>query len=1034
MKKYFIISFLALLGMSQAAAQEYEYVPFVREGVKWICSNYYTLQQSHFTLELKGDAVINGVTYKAMHYYSGEEIDSNNDTIPVYMREEGKVVYAIVPDGKTYEGCPIGFDHDAETQEKIAAGEEFVLYDFNDAEGFIGRWIDMPFQACTVIPDMTAVGGWLAKRYIAKIDDEFCAIEGIGYDGLKSWYTLGNRDHYVLDWVIENGDTIYQSERYKGVYPGRLSSDLMPMAREGVKWVNERVVIENGDTTRSYYTYEFSGTNSRGYPICYSYTGESLDPSQAQEVALFQGEYDHASFSNYFYNNLPYNRIIEQGRDMIRFPGVMMYQFAYTNSDIEMTNPVNYYITSQKEDFLARANFVEVEPVVIEGFECRRYAYYGDSDEPLCYVVEGIGFDSRDMGDLLTPFTRKPDPNADYQEYWGLSHVIKDGQIIYKGMCYKEPEESDYIPFVREGVKWVCYSKKLPINQSTIEPVFTLEFKGDAVINGVTYKAMHKYSGEEIDPNNDTIPVYMREEGKVVYAIVPDGKTYEDCPIDCFSDSTINEDIMAGREFVLYDFNDPEGFIMSRITYNDFIVHPVMPQNIMLGDRSVKRYVFSTRMMSGACFIEGIGCDGLTQGYPLAFPNDQQLGESRMYLDHVIEDGKVIYRSERFNLREDEYPELVREGVKWVNERVIIEHGDTTRNYYTYEFKDENNWAYRLCHYYEGNSLDSENDSVIAAVMSAWNGAVVMYNMAVTNLRNNSPERLMINWYVNNIATLYTFVPYEYYESVLCGTNPISFFSFMQTGDELTLDNFVEVEPVWIEGQRCKRYAYYGDGDEPLCYVVEGIGFDSRDMGDLLTPFTRKPDPDADYQEYWGLSHVIKDGKIIYKGMCYNNSDNVPGLPGDVNGDMVTNINDVVEIIEFLLESFNATIPSYDVNLDGLVNIADVTSLIGMLLANDESSINLRDKSNNPTRDESINDKPYVIYKNDTHSIIIYGTKAVDYYDVDITSVTTGVSMISTWVDGSYGTIDVSTLPIGEYCITVNSPAWGNFEGNFEVY
>ena len=439
MKKFFLISLLTLLSITKASAQNYEYVPFVREGVKWICSNYYTPQQSHFTLELNGDVVINGMTYKAMHKYSGEKIDPSNDIIPVYMREEGKVVYAIVPDGKIYVDCPIGFDHDADTQEKIAAGEEFVLYDFNDAEGFIGQWIDMSFPAYPVIPDMTAVGGWLAKRYIAKIDDEFCAIEGIGYDGLKSWYTLGNRDCYVLDWVIENGDTIYRSERYKGVYPGRLNSDLMPMAREGMQWVNERVVIEHGDTTRSYYTYEFSGTNSRGYPICYSYTGERLDPSQAQQVAIYQGEYDHASFSNYFNNNLPYNRVIEQGRDMITFPGVMKYQFAYTNSDIEMTNPVNYYITSQKEELLSRANFVEVEPMVIDGFECRRYAYVGEKGEPLAYVVEGIGFDSRDMGDLLTPFTRKPDPNADYQEYWGLSHVIKDGQIIYKGMCYKEP-------------------------------------------------------------------------------------------------------------------------------------------------------------------------------------------------------------------------------------------------------------------------------------------------------------------------------------------------------------------------------------------------------------------------------------------------------------------------------------------------------------------------------------------------------------------------------------------------------------------
>ena len=28
---------------------------------------------------------------------------------------------------------------------------------------------------------------------------------------------------------------------------------------------------------------------------------------------------------------------------------------------------------------------------------------------------------------------------------------------------------------------------------------------------------------------------------------------------------------------------------------------------------------------------------------------------------------------------------LVREGVKWVNEKVIINHGDTTKYYYTYE-------------------------------------------------------------------------------------------------------------------------------------------------------------------------------------------------------------------------------------------------------------------------------------------------------------------------------------------------------------
>ena len=138
-------------------------------------------------------------------------------------------------------------------------------------------------------------------------------------------------------------------------------------------------------------------------------------------------------------NNEPFRLVREQGRDMMNYTSNMVsYRFAATWSDIEMTSPVNYYITSQKEEFLNRANFFEVEPVVIEDIVCRRYAHVDEQGNVLFYYVEGIGFDSRDMGDLLTPFTRQPDPDADYQEYWGLSHVVKDGKIIYKGMRYRE--------------------------------------------------------------------------------------------------------------------------------------------------------------------------------------------------------------------------------------------------------------------------------------------------------------------------------------------------------------------------------------------------------------------------------------------------------------------------------------------------------------------------------------------------------------------------------------------------------------------
>ncbi len=96
------------------------------------------------------------------------------------------------------------------------------------------------------------------------------------------------------------------------------------------------------------------------------------------------------------------------------------------------------YINYQEGDWLNRENFIQLEPLTIEGVSCSRYAYIDEQGDTAAYVVEGIGFDSREMGDLLTPFTHKPDSNADYQEYCGLSHVIKDGKIIYQGMRYRD--------------------------------------------------------------------------------------------------------------------------------------------------------------------------------------------------------------------------------------------------------------------------------------------------------------------------------------------------------------------------------------------------------------------------------------------------------------------------------------------------------------------------------------------------------------------------------------------------------------------
>jgi len=241
MKKTLLISILALLGMTQAAAQEYEYVPFVREGVKWVYyyQNYGNqnfppdpnLQSGtvYLNLELKGDVVINGKTYKAMHKYYGNAINEENDTIPIYLREKDQVVYGITPDGKTYADCPIGnICEGGFIFEDIRDGNEFVLYDFQDPESYWDSHYNINgsetayYQLLSI--DTIAVGDHHVKRYTNSIGgpEPFYIIEGIGIDAPGDSYTLfplrpaftGTHDTcFHLSHVIENGKIIY-----KGIY------------------------------------------------------------------------------------------------------------------------------------------------------------------------------------------------------------------------------------------------------------------------------------------------------------------------------------------------------------------------------------------------------------------------------------------------------------------------------------------------------------------------------------------------------------------------------------------------------------------------------------------------------------------------------------------------------------------------------------------------------------------------------------------------------------------------------------------------
>ena len=79
-------------------------------------------------------------------------------------------------------------------------------------------------------------------------------------------------------------------------------------------------------------------------------------------------------------------------------------------------------------------------------------------------------------------------------------------------------------------------------------------------------------------------------------------------------------------------------------------------------------------------------------------------------------------------------------------------------------------------------------------------------------------------------------------------------------------------------------------------------------------------------------------------------------------------------------------------------------------------------------------DEPEVYYDSTTQEIIIDGMGFVSYYDVEITSMSTSATVLTTQVGGSYDTIDISSLAADDYLITIDTPLGNTYEGYFDTY
>ena len=188
-------------------AQEYEYVPLVREGVEW---GYYQYNPVHpenngfIRLQFEGDTLLDGKTYKKLYMYKGCDFTSDRSTLVDFMREENKTVYS----KKERKDNDDIYGEDVE--------EEIVLYDFSLNVGD-SLWIPSYYEYEEVTRiDTVKVGNTYRKQFYINNRTSPIWTEGLGVMEDNFMFcsfclipACLDCNHRILNFVKENGREVY---------------------------------------------------------------------------------------------------------------------------------------------------------------------------------------------------------------------------------------------------------------------------------------------------------------------------------------------------------------------------------------------------------------------------------------------------------------------------------------------------------------------------------------------------------------------------------------------------------------------------------------------------------------------------------------------------------------------------------------------------------------------------------------------------------------------------------------------------------
>ena len=451
---------LICLGCIASQAQEYEYVPIVRENVR------YTFSDGQTMTILPDNRYVNGQLYA----YAYMPDFSYKTEILIFLREENKVVYQV----------DVNIDHFDTVPQK----SEIPIYDFNVEQAGDTMWAwhnDPPYFGMEVEwIDTILINNTYRKRIKLKDVDGVC-IEGIGYTGKRNnlYYPFCNSDTETgakyLDRLetFENieGRLIYQPEW------SRLGSyEYVPFVREGVKWGYDECYRFEGDTV----------VGGESYKKCY--VSKSCPFEEGQTLYGLAREADRVVYC------------LRPGDEQ----ETVLYDFSVEKPGDRVPTRLN-----PKGEPV-----IHIDTIAVNNDQLRRRIKL-----PSGSYIEGFGSLEPCRG-FFFPFKASPEEIDDPHNRLGYIKNMETGDYEYKGTVNTLRDECEfgrsYEPFVRD-CEYGYYEADYYYYDGDLTGNYVhYRIAGDTTINSKAYKNI-SLTGE--CPDWERIPPagQIREENRKVY-------------------------------------------------------------------------------------------------------------------------------------------------------------------------------------------------------------------------------------------------------------------------------------------------------------------------------------------------------------------------------------------------------------------------------------------------------------------------------------------------------------------------------------